>query len=432
MALHVNVNGRQYASIVTNVMGCRRMGFAEALRALMDERGISGHALARQVPCNPAYVSRLANGKQQPSRQMARRLDKVLDAGGELAALAPPRWRSLDAPDAGRRAVLAGGVVAGGLLSVGPDVRERLAWAARNPLRIDMPAVAALAAVLAGQRRADDTLGSHAVLHAVLDQLALVEDLVMQARGPVRPILVSVAQQWAEFAAWLHRNTGDQKAAWMLYAQTLEWAAELGDQTMIATVLVHKSDMAAQAGQVGSVIGLSQAAQRDNVGAAGYRALGAGLEARGYAMAGDGAAAERKLDEVHDLVTLMADQRDISPWLYWLTPTYFQNEEGIVYGYLADDSRYYQRAVTLLETGYPGLADDAKPIWAAGGLVHLVTVHARAGDIGQACSVAVQASEAVRLAGSARLAGMLTHACAGLRASYPDDPRVAELAEALR
>jgi transcriptional regulator with XRE-family HTH domain len=61
--------------------------FAGRLTALMAERGLGVLALARQVPCDKALISRLASGKQHPSAQMAHRLDDVLEAGGELAAL---------------------------------------------------------------------------------------------------------------------------------------------------------------------------------------------------------------------------------------------------------------------------------------------------------------------------------------------------------
>ncbi|HEY3955594.1 MAG TPA: helix-turn-helix transcriptional regulator [Streptosporangiaceae bacterium] len=64
------------------------MGFAARLRALMTERRVGVRALARQVPCDAALVSRLANGRQRPSPQIARRLDDVLGAVGELVALA--------------------------------------------------------------------------------------------------------------------------------------------------------------------------------------------------------------------------------------------------------------------------------------------------------------------------------------------------------
>jgi transcriptional regulator with XRE-family HTH domain len=54
------------------------MDFAEALRALMAERDVSGNALARIVPCDKALISRLVNGRQQPSASMARLLDNAL------------------------------------------------------------------------------------------------------------------------------------------------------------------------------------------------------------------------------------------------------------------------------------------------------------------------------------------------------------------
>ena len=64
------------------------MGFAETLCRLMEERGISANALAAQVPCDKALISRYRNGRQHPSPRIARRVDEVLGADGQLAALA--------------------------------------------------------------------------------------------------------------------------------------------------------------------------------------------------------------------------------------------------------------------------------------------------------------------------------------------------------
>jgi ribosome-binding protein aMBF1 (putative translation factor) len=63
-------------------------GFAGTLRALMDDHGISSNMLARQLPCDKALISRYRSGRQEPSQRMARRIDDVLGAGGQLAALA--------------------------------------------------------------------------------------------------------------------------------------------------------------------------------------------------------------------------------------------------------------------------------------------------------------------------------------------------------
>ncbi len=62
--------------------------FPGRLAVLMAGRGVGVRALARQVPCNHALISRYLNGRQVPSPGIAARLDALLGAGGELAALA--------------------------------------------------------------------------------------------------------------------------------------------------------------------------------------------------------------------------------------------------------------------------------------------------------------------------------------------------------
>jgi transcriptional regulator with XRE-family HTH domain len=65
------------------------VSFSAELAALMAERGMSGCALARRVPCDRGLISRYVNAKQKPSLRMAQRLDEVLSAEGRLVALAP-------------------------------------------------------------------------------------------------------------------------------------------------------------------------------------------------------------------------------------------------------------------------------------------------------------------------------------------------------
>ena len=76
------------------------MTFGEKLRQLMAERQISQRRLARLVPCNDGYLSKLARNLQVPSAEMAERLDELLDAGGALATLRPSPPSSLARPAA--------------------------------------------------------------------------------------------------------------------------------------------------------------------------------------------------------------------------------------------------------------------------------------------------------------------------------------------
>ncbi|GEM_PF-2800832 len=62
--------------------------FGRKLVALMDERELALREVARRVPCSPAHLSNIAHGRKGASEQLAGRLDHVLHAGGELAALA--------------------------------------------------------------------------------------------------------------------------------------------------------------------------------------------------------------------------------------------------------------------------------------------------------------------------------------------------------
>lgn len=61
--------------------------FGSELRRLLVARGMSMREAARQVPCDSGYLSKVAAGRKHPSAELAGRLDEVLSAGGELAAL---------------------------------------------------------------------------------------------------------------------------------------------------------------------------------------------------------------------------------------------------------------------------------------------------------------------------------------------------------
>jgi hypothetical protein len=293
--------------------------------------------------------------------------------------------------------------------------------------------VNSLADVLAAQRRAEDALGSATMLGPVVAQLAAVEDLVAEARGPVRHGVISIAMQLAQFTAYLHRDAGDAAADRARSAQTLEWATEIGDQTMIATVLVNRGGAALLAGEVGSAIGLAQAAQRDKTVTVGQLAYGADLEARGHMIAGDWRAAERKLGEAQDLIAALEDRpEDRRPWSYWMSSTWFRCQRGITLGWLAHEPTYYGLAVTELKSGHSAMPENERlSAWAGLFLVHLAAVHMRGGDVTQACTDAMRAAPIAQQTGSVRLAGMLTQLNAALQARHPGNPRVTELADAL-
>jgi transcriptional regulator with XRE-family HTH domain len=398
--------------------------FPGKLRALMAERGLSTYAVGRKVPCDPSLISRYRSGRQKPSERMAGLLDKALGADGELIRLA-----NLARP--GRRAVLAGGLLAGGLISISPETVGRLAWAESHPARIDMSVVESLAGVLAAQRRAEDALGAPALLRPVLAQVAVVEELVQQAHGSVRPALVDMAQQWAQFAGWLCWDAGEMGGVRTYNGQAMEWATELNDSSMRATVLVQSGYRGLLASDAGSMVGMGAAAQRDPRTAAGHVAYAAHLEARGHALAGNADAADRKMGEAEELAAHAEEPPNRRPWSYWMTPAFFRREQGIISAWLAGSGPgWHRRAVDCLTADLP--AGETTLRSPAISLTWLAVAHAQAGLVDQACSTATEAASAVRQSGSARLMDMLYRVHTDLTTRYPGDTRVADLAESLR
>jgi transcriptional regulator with XRE-family HTH domain len=388
--------------------------FGAELRRLLAERGMSLNELARRSNYDPGYLSKVGSGQKRATAAVAARLDDVLGAGGSLSALAD------DGP-----------LFNGGL---SPDRRERIEWARQHPGRPDAAVAESLAVVLDAQRHAEDALGSAAVMRAVLAQLDVTEDLVREARGPARPALVHVAGQWAQFAGWLQASTGHHDKASARLSQALQWAVEAGEVNLISEVLSFQGHAAYIAGHPGPVIGLSQAAQRDRSAYPGQLAISAAQEAKGHAMEGRGADADRLLDEADELAARARERRaEAPPWLYYHTDGFFDLQRGEAYGYLADDPLYHSRAAAALASGHAALPASAqRSEWGAEYLMHLAAVHARGGDLEQAYAVAMQAAGIARSIGSNRLSRMLKRLRARLAARWPDDARVAELAEAIR
>jgi transcriptional regulator with XRE-family HTH domain len=385
--------------------------FPGEVRRLMAERGMSLRGLAKAASYDPSYLSKVLSGQKPHNPQLAARIDDALGAGGAIKATAATFNGSLT-----------------------PGERDRLAWTARRPGHADEAVLESLAQVLAAQRKAEDALGSTAVLRPVLAQLAVVDTLAAEARGPLRPAVIGVAQQWAQFAGWLHLNLADHRKSAARFRQALEHATEIGDHTMVATVLSFRGYAAWRAGQPGPAIGLAQAARQDPQVALSQRTYAAVLEARGHALAGDAAAAERLIGEALELAGELDGRPDQNrPWSYWYSLGFFQCQGGIALSQFAHIPRLRDRATSMLLAGYESLPGDEKlSEWAGTYLAVLAHVYERSGDVGPACAVALDAAMIMRRTRSARLAGMLREVLAALTMRWPHDPHVAELREALR
>ncbi len=359
--------------------------FAAELHRCREAAGLSQRQLALTAHCSHTYVSDLERGTKRPTGQMARHLDEALDAGGTLAALVHDT--SLDSP----------------------DDDDRMAAAANNPHRLDMTVVHSLDQTLRGLRALDDTVGAVAVLPAVTAQLAVVTALTTEAAGDVRPAIVSVAQQWAQFAGWLHTTGGNWVEAKAWFGRALELAAEVDDRDMTATVLSYQGHVAWLRGQSGPVVGLSRAARRDPTVYIGQRAYDAYQEARALAAVGDAPAATTVLAEADDLADESAAYTGSRPaWQYYRAPWFFRLERGLVLRYLARRGKARAAdAVAELAAGVAGIPSEWRCAeWVAEYMCHLAAAHAQDSDAGSAREVLVEARRIAEVTRSARVLAM--------------------------
>jgi hypothetical protein len=314
-----------------------------------------------------------------------------------------------------------------------PDDEERIILAARSPRRYGPGVVDALSVALSGQRRAEDIIGSTSLIEPVKAQLAIVGDLVTEARGDLRASVLDIGSQWAQFSGWLHENNRQLSEANRLYGLALEWALEADKPNMIATALNMRGHVAWTAAEARPMISLSQAAQRDNRASPGVLALAIQQEARGIALSGEAGIADidQKLDRAEELAA-QAERapEDEPPWTYFFSPDYLTLQRGLAYRLLGE----YAKANELLAAGLSAIPEEMRQSdWVASHyLLQLAVNNAKSGDVSAACTVAHEINIIARRTRSESLRATLIKFYTWLSRNWPNDPQVAELGEALR
>ena len=132
--------------------------FGERVLVLAVARGLSLRELARRVPCDASHLSKVVHGRKRPSARVAARLDDLLEAAGELVALADATAPD-DSPEPGQDPArqpgeLSAPAVTGGMSLTLPYVPARLVIEVSGPAEADGPAEGGGCAGAAPGRRA--------------------------------------------------------------------------------------------------------------------------------------------------------------------------------------------------------------------------------------------------------------------------------------
>lgn len=193
--------------------------FGARLRAVLAEKRSSLRAAARALNYDVAYLSRVANGRQRPSMQLAEALDEFLGTGGEFAEMVSP-------------AAGAGSVAE----PTGPAadiayMRESAAYLLGH-----------------GDRHGGDAVASAAVQvwQSAQRRLDAGEVPEKEQRG-----YLSAVSEAAEVAGWLLFDAGQREAARRAFLESHMLAGHAGDRAMQWFALDMMAMLANERGHVG-------------------------------------------------------------------------------------------------------------------------------------------------------------------------------------
>jgi tetratricopeptide (TPR) repeat protein len=136
------------------------------------------------------------------------------------------------------------------------------------------------------------------------------------AAGRNRADLFVLRTRYAEFAGWLHQDSGHWSAAVWWTERALSSAQETGDQLMTSYVLVKKSQQAEADGDARLSIAYARAAQTAASLTATVRAVALQQEAHGLALLGQADDCQRKLDQALELAARPSDEDQEGPARY--------------------------------------------------------------------------------------------------------------------
>lgn len=333
----------------------------------MEACGMSLRALAKAVHHDASYVSKALRGVKPCGPKLARDIDDVLAAGGEIISAAlrsRPDPAPVEAP-------------------VAPEVVDYFR------------------SQLAGHYTADMYLGPLHLIPTVQTQAELITRLAGAADAPVRRGLLDTGSAYAALLGWLYQDAGDLAASARWRDTTLSLAHRSGDPQLVSYALMNKAMLALDQGDGAAVVDFAQAAL-SNVRelAPKVRVLALQHEAQGHAMLGDRAGADRLLDQAAALVGRIDDEYQ------WgnscrRTPHHVEVQRATSYGRTGrpEDAADAARLWDQIMDSMPPSARRDNAVFRARQSAAL----ARVPDPDRAVWAAAEAAGAVRVTGSARL-----------------------------
>ncbi|WP_328465562.1 helix-turn-helix domain-containing protein [Actinoplanes sp. NBC_00393] len=342
--------------------------FGDALRRLRTARGMSLRGLAQAALTDPGHLSRIENGRRGvPDLAIVRKLDEVLDTGGELAAMLRGPWvcdggiwRPADSERLSAELVAekptpenAVNIAHEWLIAEPPQVTE-----SRSGRRIGLGMVRKVERRVRQLRLLDDHVGGSDTYAMVTAELAATIDL-LQTRSYTEEVgkrLLVAVGELCQLAGWTTSDAGRYAEAERIYLLGVSAAHAGGDPVGAANNLSSLAYQMSNVGDSTTAVTLARSAYAGakHTATSKTRALLGERVAWAAARAGDAQAAERALGVVEADYAGQKPWEEDPEWVYWLSP----EEVEVMAGRVWTQLKRPLRAVPILERAIVGYGAD--------------------------------------------------------------------------
>ncbi|WP_439381908.1 helix-turn-helix domain-containing protein [Amycolatopsis lexingtonensis] len=389
--------------------------FGAELRRRRTTAGWSLAMLAKRVHYSKGHLGKIETGTKLPGSDLARRCDAVLEAGGQLVALA-----GKTSPDSSSTAVAAEHSGEMWVMSMAPDGsswlvpmarREALAAGAASLFGLSLGGQGIAAAAEQGAtvttfstlfeqiRLLGQTTSPGVVLPTVIAQTHTLRGMASVASSPAREELLRLAARYAEYAGWMAQEAGDDRAALWWTRNAVEMGTAAGDGELATYALIRQALITLYRDDAAGTIDLARQAQADPRMSPRVRGLAALREAQGHALACDYDQCRLALDQAAKLLDSPENTAPDSP-VMGSASVAGAGLSSLVTGWCLHDLGRPQQAADILDEQLLVLPGTARRAYARFG-ARRALAYLAAGEVEHAGTLILQVLDAADLVDSA-------------------------------
>jgi transcriptional regulator with XRE-family HTH domain len=305
--------------------------FGQALRRIREDRKLSLRQLAKAAPVDVGLLSRIENGKQSASESLARAVDRVLNADGELVTIqkleAAQRPTKAVPFDPMRRRTLVTGAVATAFAGLAAPAAARATPGRLGSSDAERLQTSAIRLYALDYQHGGETLWQ-AALSQVGDGYAMLEHGAYGATVEARLLKATARMQMC--AGWLAFDSGRQDVARSSYTEALALAKQAGDVEVETHALANLAFQANILGMPRQAHRFAEAAERVAAVADDFPRLLIIPQLRmaySAALTGDASASGRALTRARRVLERDGD-KPTQEWCAFLTPAELDGLDG--------------------------------------------------------------------------------------------------------